>query len=125
MKSIEAIKLLEEIKSSNEYPSKRLSQHYRKAINKAIESLTMQIKHYKENNKLDLLPDWIELPSRMPLEDTNEKDWYAFDLSKDDGKYNLSYYCYLREDTLIEFEGDFNEVVNKMYDWCKEHGYIL
>lgn len=76
-------------------------------------------------DKLDLLPAWINLPSRSPLEEQDEQDWYAFNIAKNDnGEYIISYYCWLREETLVEFTGDYSNVINKMYDWCKEHEYI-
>lgn len=52
-------------------------------------------------------------------------DSYKLEITKGDGKYIISYYCYLRDNSLIEFEGCFEEVVSKMYEWFNHNSREL
>ena len=74
---------------------------------------------------LDKLPEGITiLNDHHNNELVGDEIWYAFDLGKEDGKYELSYYSWLKDESLISFDGNLHEVVSNMYEWCKDSGYI-
>lgn len=72
---------------------------------------------------LDLLPDSIYIPYDNPEDEFEKKRGYGFVLEKESGVYELSYFNFLYDVELISFKGTLPEVANKMYEWCKEHGY--
>lgn len=73
---------------------------------------------------IDILPDKIVLPTENPIDEYDNDDWYAFNLSKDKNIYILSYHCWLKDKELISFEGRLDDVARKMHEWCNKCGYL-
>lgn len=78
---------------------------------------------------LNQLPEHIEIfNGSIDAEFEEDKyNYYLFVLHKDEddnSKYELSYFDYLWDKELIAFEGTLTEATKKMYEWCKENGYI-
>lgn len=71
---------------------------------------------------LDLLPDGISVTNS--IDDLDSELWYSFSLDKNESIYELSYYNWIWEKELVSFSGNLHEVASKMYEWCKEKGYI-
>ena len=72
---------------------------------------------------LDALPDKIVIECEDPIYLYENTDWYMFDLSKEQKEYELSYFCWTKEEALISYTGSLSDVANKMYSWCRAHGY--
>ena len=73
---------------------------------------------------LNSLPDKIDVPFGNPEDEFERFRPYGFVLDKDNGVYELSYFNFLYEQELISFNGSLHEVASKMYEWCKEKGYL-
>lgn len=73
---------------------------------------------------LELLPCNIVVPNNNPIDEWDESDVYDLVIEKDDKKFIITYYCWLKDKELIVFEDSLYDGLCKMYEWCKEKGYL-